>query len=745
MQLRGSRSGYGSLGLCLGMVALLGVAGCGPEGAGGDDLATVSSTLEAEAPEQDFPGDEEYTVCPSTEPDCDASFEDDEPVEVPDPPCTVPPCPLLPTDPGYKRWPGGVIPYVISSSVGATTKSRLLRAMTSWATMTNRITFRAKTSSDGTWFTITAGSTPKVSPHVGYKSGYNSTMYLRNPEYENVIRHELGHVMGFMHEVKSPLRTPAKVMIRTQYINSSPSLCPYQFSICSNCPTLNVAYNIRSIMHYRSHDMQVCQSGGNAIVLHPDGSVITREFNPWNITKGDVDSVNAYYASAGGCTAETNAQFCSRRGKNCGSVTGTDNCGATRTVASCGTCTAPAFCGGGTTANVCRLPPTVPTLYKPLTPVRLLDTRVANGLSGAFSASVPRTFQVAGRGGVPTNALAVTGNLTVLGTGSGIVWVGPLATSTPATSTLNFPANDTRSNGVTVQLGIGGTLSAVLVGGGTKDMIFDVTGYFADDATGNGYYPIAPTRVYDTRLTGAKWLSGQLTTFSVGFTHGGIVPGSAVAVTGTLAITSQTSAGYLALGVDTTSPPTSTINFPLGQTRATGVTLQTKGGCSGFACTNVTLTGVFKGATGATVDVIFDVTGYFAPATTYAGYRYVSFEPYRALDTRYGKGLGDPFVAPTPRTFLIPDMVGAAAVTGNLAVTGQTTSGYMAMDSVLTSTPPTSLLNYVVGDTRACSIDVRLAADGTTSAWNSAGSTHVIFDVTGYYRATWGSVVVPGR
>jgi hypothetical protein len=54
-----------------------------------------------------------------------------------------------------------------------------------------------------------------------------------------------------------------------------------------------------------------------------------------------------------GCPAETNAQFCSRLGKNCGSVTGTDNCGVTRTVGSCGTCTAPATCGGGGTANVC--------------------------------------------------------------------------------------------------------------------------------------------------------------------------------------------------------------------------------------------------------------------------------------------------------------------------------------------------------------------------------------------------------
>jgi chitinase len=53
------------------------------------------------------------------------------------------------------------------------------------------------------------------------------------------------------------------------------------------------------------------------------------------------------------CTPESNTSFCSRLGKNCGSVTGTDNCGVSRTVSSCGTCTSPATCGGGGTPNVC--------------------------------------------------------------------------------------------------------------------------------------------------------------------------------------------------------------------------------------------------------------------------------------------------------------------------------------------------------------------------------------------------------
>lgn len=53
------------------------------------------------------------------------------------------------------------------------------------------------------------------------------------------------------------------------------------------------------------------------------------------------------------CTPETDAAFCSRLGKNCGTVTAPDNCGQSRTVSSCGTCTSPQTCGGGGVPNVC--------------------------------------------------------------------------------------------------------------------------------------------------------------------------------------------------------------------------------------------------------------------------------------------------------------------------------------------------------------------------------------------------------
>ena len=58
------------------------------------------------------------------------------------------------------------------------------------------------------------------------------------------------------------------------------------------------------------------------------------------------------------------------------------------------------------------------TIYKSLTPpVRVLDTRpgIGKGLAGAFQANVPATLSIAGTNGIPANAVAITGNLTVVG------------------------------------------------------------------------------------------------------------------------------------------------------------------------------------------------------------------------------------------------------------------------------------------------------------------------------------------
>ncbi len=379
--------------------------------------------------------------------------------------------------------------------------------------------------------------------------------------------------------------------------------------------------------------------------------------------------------------------------------------------------------------------------YHAVTPTRVLDTRNGTGgLSGPFTNHAARTFQVTG-GVVPSGATAVTGNLTVTGqTSNGYLFMGPVATNNPGSSTLNFPTGDDRANAVTVALGAGGTLSITFVGpsnGQSAQAIFDVTGYFTPDTSGATYHAIAPTRVLDTR-SGKGGLSGPFTnhsarTFTVTGGSTG-VPTNAAAVTGNLTVTGQTSSGYLFIGpVAANDPSSSTLNFPSGDDRANAVTVALGAGGT------LSITFVAP-SNGPTAQAIFDVTGYFTPDTTGAGY--VPLTPQRVLDTRNGTGgLSGPFGSHYARSFGVSGSAGvpsyAVAVTGNLTVTGQTSLGYLYIGPTEKNDPSSSTLNFPVGDDRANGVDVALGSDGSLSitfvAPAPGATANAIFDVTGYF------------
>jgi outer membrane protein assembly factor BamB len=381
-----------------------------------------------------------------------------------------------------------------------------------------------------------------------------------------------------------------------------------------------------------------------------------------------------------------------------------------------------------------------PATYHAITPTRVLDTRNGTGgLSGPFTNHAARTFTVSG---VPAGAIAVTGNLTVTGqTSSGYLFIGPVATNNPGSSTLNFPVGDDRANAVTVALGAGGTLSITFVApsnGPTAHAIFDVTGYFTPDASGATYHALSPTRALDTR-NGTGGLSGPFTnhaarTFTVtGGTSG--LPAGATAVTGNLTVTGQTSSGYLFIGpVATNNPGSSTLNFPAGDDRANAVTVALGAGGT------LSITFVAP-SNGPTAHAIFDVTGYFTADMTGATYHALS--PTRALDTRNGTGgLSGPFTNHAARAFTVSGgssgvPANAIAVTGNLTVTGQTSSGYLFIGPVATNNPGSSTLNFPIGDDRANAVTVALSGTGTLSitfvAPSNGPTAHAIFDVTGFF------------
>ena len=383
---------------------------------------------------------------------------------------------------------------------------------------------------------------------------------------------------------------------------------------------------------------------------------------------------------------------------------------------------------------------TAGTTYVPIAAVRVLDTRHNVGLNGAFTANTARTWPVGGVGAIDPAAVAVTGNLTVTGqTAPGFVAVTVDPTTNPASSTINFPLGQTRANNVTIPLSATGSLSAVYKGASGKKtgLVFDVTGYFLADDSGATFTSVGPVRALDTRhavgLTGPFSANVARTVVIGGVTAG--IPTTATAITGNLTVVAPTKAGYAAVTKDLTNDPsTSTINFPAAATRANGV----------FAPLDAShaLSIVYKAAAGGKANILLDITGYFEPGTS--GLRFVPMTPSRIMDSRPSatlSGIHGKFTSGAPKTLAVQGHWGvpatAQAVTGNLTVSAQTAAGYAAVTPDPDPTPPTSTINFPVGDTMANGIVAPLNGSGHSSFVYKATSgktTELILDLSGYFE-----------
>jgi hypothetical protein len=390
--------------------------------------------------------------------------------------------------------------------------------------------------------------------------------------------------------------------------------------------------------------------------------------------------------------------------------------------------------------------------YVPITPLRVVNSNPPSpvGVTGIFNANVPRTFQVRDGGSIPLSAIAVTGNVTVVHqTQAGYVSVTPTATTTPSSSTINFPVGDVRANNFTLPLDATGRLAAVYKAapGQTTHVLVDITGYFVPGNVKATYvpHPNGSVRIMDTRPIGHigplnTFHDGAPQTLSVAGENG--VPPEATAITGNLTVVGQTKAGYLSVTPD---PPvgvinSSTLNFPVGDTRANGLTADLNG--------DGDLSITYKGL-GGTANVILDVTGYYLPDTSLdhdSGLLFYPLNPGRVLDSRPGRvltGLAGTFSSNVSRPLAVGGHwgapTGAAAVTGNLTVVNQTAAGYVSITKLPTNSPTTSTINFPVGDVRANGVTVPTNSGSDISlvykVSNITGkTTHLILDMTGYFK-----------
>ncbi|HEY7525008.1 MAG TPA: hypothetical protein VH720_15265 [Candidatus Limnocylindrales bacterium] len=378
------------------------------------------------------------------------------------------------------------------------------------------------------------------------------------------------------------------------------------------------------------------------------------------------------------------------------------------------------------------------TLESPASPVRILDTRIDKGLANKFAVHEARSLQVTGANGIPADAVAITGNLTVVKAGAGgfLSVLASQPVGQPTSSTLNFVSGETLGNNVVAPLAADGTLWISNWSGSANHIILDVTGWFVTGTGGADYVDVTPARILDSRngigLSGF-FTSGTARSFTVRGVGGVPNDPDVVAVTGNLTVVQQNAAGNAALTTSpTNSPATSTVNFTAGGSRANGIVIA--------LANDGTLSAVVNNGPGKRAHLIFDVTGYFTNGAGGAIYHQID-QVTRVMDTRSGNGLSGDFINGTARTLTIsprPPHVpaGATGVTGNLTVTGQSASGFVSMTKLPDDTPTTSTLNFPVGMTRANGVVAPLDSGQASFTYVSAtGGAHtdLLFDVTGYF------------
>ncbi len=252
------------------------------------------------------------------------------------------------------------------------------------------------------------------------------------------------------------------------------------------------------------------------------------------------------------------------------------------------------------------------TQFVPLSPVRLMDTRVGgstfDGHNAGGGAVVPGAevglfVNISGLG-YSIGAVSVVLNVTVTGaTAGGFVTVYPCTPNAPNASNLNFVAGQTIANLVVAKLGNFGKVC--LKSSAAANLIVDIDGFYPPASS---YKSLDPGRLLDTRsggstVDGAFQGSGpQAGGSEVALTvlgRGG-VPAIAGTVVLNVTATSASGGGYITV-------------YPCGAPRSNASNLNFNAGQTipNLVITKVSTNGQVCIFTSTTTNILADVSGYY--------------------------------------------------------------------------------------------------------------------------------------
>jgi LPXTG-site transpeptidase (sortase) family protein len=231
------------------------------------------------------------------------------------------------------------------------------------------------------------------------------------------------------------------------------------------------------------------------------------------------------------------------------------------------------------------------------------------------------------------------------------------------------------------------------------------------------FVPQAPTRLFDSRESGARVQAGKTTVFTL---DAELADGATAVVVNLTAVHPDGPGFLTAFPADRERPQSSNLNVSLADQTV-----------ANLATVPVDSAGRFAVYTSGTTDLIVDLFGIYQATSSATSGRLVVLAPTRAFDTRTQR---IPLAAKETRRLELSSAVpmSASSVVLNLTVATTPSPGFFTVWAAGSPQPATSNLNVATaGDTVANQVIVPIR-DGAINIFSQSGGD-VIVDINGYY------------
>jgi uncharacterized repeat protein (TIGR01451 family) len=380
---------------------------------------------------------------------------------------------------------------------------------------------------------------------------------------------------------------------------------------------------------------------------------------------------------------------------------------------------------------------TAPQTLVSTLPARFVETRPGGSTFdgqfegvGKLTAGTEYKVQIAGRGAVPADAVAVVANVTavdpVLG---GHITIHPCASPRPTASSLNYGANTTIGNELVASLAADGSLCIFVLS--SMHVILDVVGYVPQ---GSDVAPVLPARLLETRAGNTtvdgkfegvgRAVAGSTTKIKVAG-RGGVPPDVDSVIVNVTAVAPVADGFAVVHACLATVPGSSSLNYAAGVHRGNELVVDVDS--AGNICVY----------TSQDLDIMVDVVAYVPPGSTLA-----PVVPSRLAESRPGLPTVDGVSAGfgklaggteyelqvTGRSGIPSDALAAIV---NVTAIDPDGPGFFTVHPCTGPRPLASSLNYTKGVAGGNELIAGLSTTGKLCIYTST-TAHFAVDVVGY-------------